>query len=109
MYDAQEDYYYVNMPFVGIIPESIVLYSGNLDYTNAENPFEFVVGEGVYEFDEYDNLIKITHLPSNLRSVWMTCEYIPNTYWTKVQNYWLIEKNKITEKKNNLETELTIK
>ena len=41
------------------------------------------------------------------KSLWMTCEYIPQTYWQKIANYWEQRGIDIEQQKNNDAQELT--
>lgn len=113
--DETDNSYYVKMPFNGIVPATVQLFDGIIDYTKTEkqleNEYTALVFGGILEFDNItDDLIKITHLPKTVtkkvmhttvsdstaevetvdlsKTLWLVCDYIPTTYWTKVRDYW---------------------
>ena len=113
--DETDNSYYVKMPFNGIVPATVQLFDGIIDYTKTdkqlENEYTALVFGGILEFDNItDDLIKITHLPKTVtkkvmhttvsdstaevetvdlsKTLWLVCDYIPTTYWIKVRDYW---------------------
>jgi len=80
------------MPFVGIIPETIKLYK-TFGYSNGEVNLDDEVEEtGTVILDtmtgDISKIVWSTALELNgveIQTVWMTCQYVPNTYWTKVK------------------------
>ena len=100
---------YVDIPFLGVIPSSVRLYSGILNYIGSSPYSNCVLIENYStELDEYGNLIRITNLPTNLSTstLLLSCEYIPKNYWEKVRNYWIIGKTRYSLDFENAENEL---
>lgn len=94
---------YIKMPVNGIVANTVKIYFGVLDYTKngkelEESESAVLVTGGVPEFDEYNDLVRIIKLPDRVTvgdvtselkpSVWLTCKYMPDTYWTTVRDVW---------------------
>jgi len=62
--ETDTDKYYIKMPVNGIIPSTVKLYAGIIDYTDIEDPFNKAreITDGVMEFDEFNNLVYIRNL-----------------------------------------------
>ena len=106
--DETDNSTYVKMPFNGVVPSSVQLYDGVMDYTKDDPLVNATKITGVMEFDpETNELIKITHLsqPDNndsttsSNSLWLTCKYNPTTYWTKISAMWEQRQQDIEQKK----------
>lgn len=106
--DETDNSNYVKMPFNGIVPSSVQLYDGVMDYTKDDPLVNATKITGTMEFDpETNELIKITHLsqPDNndsttsSNSLWLTCKYNPTTYWTKISAMWEQRQQDIEQKK----------
>ena len=94
---------YIKMPVNGIAANTVKIYFGVLDYTKKGKELEesesaVLVTGGVPDFDEYNDLVRIIKLPDKVTvgdvtselkpSVWLTCKYMPDTYWTTVRDVW---------------------
>ena len=70
--DETDNSFYIKIPFTGVIPDTVQLYDGIIDYTKQtnqlENDYTVLVSGGSLEFDPLTNdLIKITHLPKTVQ------------------------------------------
>lgn len=117
-YDAENKQYYVTMPFVGIIPEKIVLYQ-TYSYEEGSVTLDDEITAGVILLDDITGDInKIVWSETDadvlkkdgiiVKTIWLTCQYVPNTYWTKVQQYWEQAKKNIEDRKAIVEAELEL-
>lgn len=84
--------YYVDIPFDGVFPESVSLYTKlNYNRPEGEGRLEGLVLSGQAQFDEFNNLNKIINIyvsDSEQTRLYMTCKYSPKLYYDKVEQIW---------------------
>ena len=86
------DNYYVEMPFQGILPETVNLYT-TLNQAAAidQGRLDGLITSGDLQYDEFGDLNKIIniYLPMIDQShVYLTCSYSPKLYYKKVIDTW---------------------
>lgn len=84
---------YVEISLEGVIPSTVKLYA-TIDYAATDsNRLTNEVTGGVFEYNEFGNLYRISNLSiksdlGEINRLYMTCTYIPLIYYDNIVNTW---------------------
>jgi hypothetical protein len=89
---ASKDLKQVRLQYEGILPESVELYKKlNLGVVVGNGRLSELVPTGNFVYDEFGNPTAITNIyipDPDLKRLYMTCQYSPRLYYSRVGETW---------------------
>ena len=105
----------LNITEKGVIQDTIKIYD-SYDYSTPSNPFDEINhaldrDEWVYEYDEFNNLIKINNIKKKINNdtnlIYLQYDYSPELYYKRIIDIWTkrlnLDETTITNNTNQIE------